>query len=147
MEKRKILSPLRLPVPPRPLWSSDQMLSQIFGSDGTRPSPDLRASTFKQAGRCGKASKPTSRLALGSGHIRALLDCLNMKKALPSAPVHVLGNVELKGLPGPNDPSYPTLQVHANRRPQRAAVARICAVRLCPDERRHEHGLRRSRTI
>src|SRR6267154_4842339 len=28
---RGILSPLRLPVPPRPLWSSDQILSAFHG--------------------------------------------------------------------------------------------------------------------
>jgi hypothetical protein len=28
---RRILSPLRLPVPPRPLWSPDQILSAFAG--------------------------------------------------------------------------------------------------------------------
>src|SRR5882724_3339224 len=30
-ESQGILSPLRLPVPPRPLWSGDQILSVFFG--------------------------------------------------------------------------------------------------------------------
>src|SRR5438477_11937256 len=72
---RGILSPLRLPVPPRPLWSPDQMLSQFPEQMECRL---IDTATFKQAERWGKASMRTSPPALESSHIPALLDCLNM---------------------------------------------------------------------
>src|ERR1700722_10547681 len=68
---RGILSPLRLPVPPRPLWSPDQILSAFSGPMELARAFE-RAPSLSERGRQGKASMRTPVPALGNLNIVGL---------------------------------------------------------------------------
>ena len=124
---RGILSPLRLPVPPRPLWSRDQILSAFPSACGNgvglQRAKSLAILLKRARGAKGKASIPTPAAALG------ILNIVGLRKSHDRF-------------------------ARLSRRLRCAAAAAMAllalghrARRLRRHERQHEHGVCRSRQI